>query len=101
MNDSNARTAAIELGDAVRRTASAAGLGVVVDCDRHWIEIELADQFGRAVPWEPYELEDANGALHRGRLDANGFARIAPLPAGSCNVSFPDLDRRSWKPAAG
>lgn len=32
-------------------------------------------------------------------LDGKGMARIDPVDAGTCKVSFPALDARDWQPA--
>jgi hypothetical protein len=66
---------------------------------KHWIEIKLADEAGKPVPGEPYQviLPDGTTAAS-GTLDENGFARVDDIEdAGSCKVIFPNRDKKSWK----
>jgi hypothetical protein len=65
--------------------------------EKTWLEIELVDEVGNPVPGEQYAVELPGGAIRMGRLDENGRARIEGLDPGACNVSFPNLDARSWK----
>jgi hypothetical protein len=62
-----------------------------------WIEIELADQDGAAVPAARYVIE-SSGVKYRGVLDSRGKAKV-PVRPGSCKVSFPDYDGPSWDKA--
>lgn len=64
-----------------------------------WIEIELVDLNDNPVPSEPYEVELPDGRMARGSLDHRGFARIEGIPAGTCKISFPNLDKNVWEPA--
>lgn len=64
-----------------------------------WIEIALVDESGGPVPGERYSVKLPDGTTQTGTLDGKGFARIAPIDPGSCDVSFPDLDRDAWKKA--
>jgi hypothetical protein len=62
-----------------------------------WIEIKLVDPDGKPVPNVGYAITAADGSTSRGTLDARGFARVEGLEAGSCIVSFPDIDAREYK----
>lgn len=64
-----------------------------------WIEIELVDTNGEPVPNEPYSLTLPDGVVRPGRLNGKGLVRITGIPAGNCEVTFPGLDGREWKPA--
>lgn len=64
--------------------------------DLSWIEIRLIDMEGNAVPRERYCVIDPNQEKHEGELDLAGSARIDGIPAGSCDITFPDRDRESW-----
>ncbi len=64
-----------------------------------FVEILLEDEAGMPVEGQRYRLVDAAGGVHEGRLGSGGIARIEPLPFGSCQLSFPDLDARDWGPA--
>jgi len=63
-----------------------------------WIEIKLVDEEGEPVPGELYRITLPDGSVVEGTLDAQGFARVDGLDPGSCKVTFPRLDERSWKP---
>jgi hypothetical protein len=63
----------------------------------HWIEIVLVDQENQPAPGVAYKIVGPDGALHTGALDQNGFARVDGLPAGTCQVSFPDLEDAVWE----
>ena len=65
-----------------------------------WFGLELVDQDGEPIPNEKYKVELPDGSTREGTLDAKGKARIDGIdPAGSCKVSFPDLDAADWKAA--
>jgi hypothetical protein len=62
-----------------------------------WIEIELLDDAGNPIPNEQYSIEIPGGSVRVGRLDGNGRARIEGLDPNTCKVSFPNLDKSSYK----
>ncbi|MEP7381524.1 MAG: hypothetical protein ABI910_07550 [Gemmatimonadota bacterium] len=77
--------------------------GVILPCPgnkpEHWIEIELADEDGAPVPDVEFRVVLPNGEAVRGYLDSTGSQRFGPFEAaGSCEVSFPNLDERSVRP---
>jgi type VI secretion system secreted protein VgrG len=64
-----------------------------------WIEIALVDQNNKPVPGEPYRVTLADGqTLAEGTTDDKGGARVEALDPGSCKVTFPKRDKRSWRP---
>jgi uncharacterized Zn-binding protein involved in type VI secretion len=63
-----------------------------------WVEIELVDGQGQPVPNEIYEVRLADGSLFRGELDGNGQARIEGIDPGTCQITFPNQDGKSWHP---
>jgi type VI secretion system secreted protein VgrG len=66
---------------------------------KHWIEIQLNDDDGKPVPGEPYKVTLADGTtVADGTLDDKGFARVDNIDPGTCQVTFPNLDKRSWDP---
>jgi hypothetical protein len=59
----------------------------------HWVGLELKDDAGEPLAGQAYELELPDGSVRRGKLDANGAARVTGLPTrGTCRVRFPALD---------
>ncbi len=66
-----------------------------------WVEIELVDQNGLPVAGEAWELISPSGKTYSGSLDANGRSHVAVDQPGTCQVSFPRLDRRAWSRTGG
>ena len=64
-----------------------------------WIEIELVDALGNPVAGETYRVKLSNGTVAEGTLDEKGFARLDPIESGNCEVTFPNMDGRSWDKA--
>jgi hypothetical protein len=65
---------------------------------RTWIEIQLIGEDDQPIPNAKYVLTLPGGATKTGTLDANGCARVDGIPAGTCKISFPDLDQEAWVP---
>jgi hypothetical protein len=68
--------------------------------ERAYIEISLIDDEGRPVPYEPYLVKLPDGSERRGFLDGSGLAVVRDIPAGTCQICFPDLDGELWQPMA-
>jgi hypothetical protein len=65
-----------------------------------FIEIELVDEEGNPVPGESFEVTLPDGTVVDGSLDDQGQARVEGIdPPGSCQITFPDLDKDAWKNA--
>ena len=65
---------------------------------RTWIEIQLIGDDDKPVPFAKYAVALPGGAIKNGTLDENGKARVEGIPAGTCKVSFPELDEDVWTP---
>lgn len=76
--------------------AAATGPAETQQTKKHWIEIVLKDEAGNPVPGETYEITVPDGTVARGSLDKNGMARVDGIDPGSCQVTFPNLDKDSW-----
>ena len=63
-----------------------------------WIEVQLIGEDDKPIPYEKYVIALPGGATRTGTLDENGRARVEGIPAGTCKVSFPDLDQDAWTP---
>jgi hypothetical protein len=62
-----------------------------------WIVIELLDDSDEPVAGERYAVTLPDGTVREGTLDDRGRATIEGIPeAGTCQVTFPDLDEAAW-----
>jgi len=59
----------------------------------HWIEFTLTDTENRPVPEQRYRVVDAAGAETVGVVDEKGYAKVSPVAAGTCKITFPGLDQ--------
>jgi type VI secretion system secreted protein VgrG len=57
----------------------------------------LLDQAGKPVPGEQYSIELPDGSTTEGTLDSQGRARVDGLDPGNCKISFPNIDKKSWR----
>lgn len=84
--------------------ATAAGDGgpkpksvIVVDPTKEgWIGLEVADTRKRPLANEDFVVTPPNHEPIRGKLDANGKARIEGIDPGTCQIEFPQIDRRDF-----
>lgn len=67
------------------------------DGEKTWIEIELVDEADEPVPGEKYRITLPDGRVASGTLDKNGFARVSGIDPGTCQITFPDLDKDAWE----
>lgn len=63
-----------------------------------WIEIELVDEEDQPVPGEKYRITLPDGKVAEGTLDEKGFARVDAIVPGTCQITFPNLDKDAWEP---
>ncbi|MEP6538280.1 MAG: hypothetical protein ABJF23_23280 [Bryobacteraceae bacterium] len=84
------------VGDPVKPCSTASSKRIVSADKKHWIEIALVDENGNPVAGQAYKVRLPNGQEFIGTLDSRGQARIDGIDPGTCKVSFPDLDERSW-----
>jgi hypothetical protein len=64
---------------------------------KDWIEIILVDMEGKPVPNVRYRITPPGGAPVEGRLNEHGQAGLYQIEAGSCKITFPDLDKEAWE----
>jgi len=67
------------------------------DPKKSWIEIEMVDEEDGPVSGEKYEIKLPDGKVSKGTLDQNGFARVDGIDPGTCQITFPDLDKEAWE----
>jgi len=65
---------------------------------KSWVEVSLKDQEGEPVPGERYQIKLPDGSVAEGTLNKEGFARVKGIDPGSCEITFPDVDRSAWEP---
>lgn len=64
-----------------------------------WVEIATVDADSRPLAHQKYRVEAPDGKVYEGFTGTDGIARIPGLKPGSCKITFPDLDGRSWAKA--
>ena len=66
-----------------------------------WIALELVyESNGKPVPGVAYEVTLPDGTtVASGSTDEKGFARVDGIDPGSCQISFPYLDKEAWEDA--
>ena len=64
-----------------------------------FLAIELVDANGKPVANARYRVTATDGTVKEGKLDADGKARVEPIPPGLCRVAFPTLDSGAWDAA--
>ena len=62
-----------------------------------WIEYQLVDDKGKAVPGVRYRVKSTDGSMIDGVFDKHGKARIASLDPGNCKIWLLDVDGKEWK----
>jgi hypothetical protein len=72
---------------------------VVSQAKTSWVEIELIDDEGLPVAFEPYQLQLPDGSTVEGNLDGKGQARVEGIDPGTCKVLFPNRHAKDWKRA--
>lgn len=64
-----------------------------------WIEVELVGEDDKPVAGERYRLTLSTGRVLEGSLNAQGRVRIERMVPGTCDLTFPRLDREAWSRA--
>ena len=64
-----------------------------------WIEIELVDEQGKPVPGEPFKMTLPDGSVFPGTLNEKGCYRLKGIDPGTCQITFPKLDKDAWEKA--
>ena len=68
---------------------------------KSWIELMLVyESNGLPVAGMAYEVTLPDGkTIASGSTDEKGFARVDNIDPGSCQISFPGLDKEAWEDA--
>jgi hypothetical protein len=87
----------IQTGDEDQATAVVATDGDAAPTTAtSWIAIHTVDALGDPVRGLRYRITLPDGNAREGKLDDRGLARIDGIAAGTCTISFPDLDSGDW-----
>ncbi len=62
-----------------------------------WIEIKLVDENDEPVLGERYRITLPDGSVDEGTLDEQRSVRIEGIDPGTCQVTFPNLDKNAWE----
>lgn len=62
-----------------------------------WISFSLKDDAGKPVANEPYLIKLADGTEQTGSLDEQGKMKLTGITPGSCQISFPRIDKGEWR----
>lgn len=57
----------------------------------------MLDKAGKPVANEKYRITAPDGTETEGFLDAQGQARVDGVDQGNCKITFPELDKKSWR----
>ena len=86
-------------GQATCGSKGSAGKSTVMSSKKKsWIAIKLVDEDGLCIPGEEYRITLPDGTAVEDYLDEKGFARVDGIDPGTCQVTFPELDKEAWKP---
>jgi type VI secretion system secreted protein VgrG len=91
-----AQISKIAAGSASSGTVQVAQLAPIQD-PRAFVLFTLADQDGKPVANEPFEVVLPDGAVKRGRTDGGGKAAVPGSKPGTAQVTFTELDGRTVK----
>jgi len=67
---------------------------------KSWIELEMVyESNGKPVAGVPFEMKLPDGTTASGTTDEKGVARVEGIDPGSCQITFPYLDKEAWEDA--
>lgn len=61
-----------------------------------WIEVVLVDAQDNPVAGQRYQITLPDNSVDDGTLDKDGKVRLEGIDPGTCKVTFPGYDGRSW-----
>lgn len=77
---------------------AAPGTPMIVPCDPTWIEVRLVDTENQPVAGERYRVRMPDQSIREGSLNEEGKVRFNGIPAGQCQVCFPEIHGSEWSP---
>ena len=84
-------------GSASSRPASSQPNSTADPEKKSWVEIQMVDEEDMPVSGVSYNVKIPDGTFRTGSLNGEGLARIEGIDPGTCEISFPDLDRDAWE----
>jgi len=63
-----------------------------------WVEIQMVDEAGVPVQGEQFKVTLPDGSEVEGQLDTGGLVRLEGIDPGTCQITFPNLDKNAWEP---
>ncbi len=96
---SSAAQVAAAASAAAAAKAAGAGANRVTDDSKKktWVEVELLDFNCRPIKGAKVEITLPDGSTTKGVLSGEGTFKVNGIDAGTCSVTFPDIDGREWK----
>lgn len=62
-----------------------------------WIEVELVGEDDKPITGELVQITVPDGRVYRSSTDHLGLVRVQGFKAGSCRITFPNLDQEAWE----
>lgn len=96
---SSAAQVAAAASAAAAANAAGAGANRVTEGTQKktWVEVELLDYNCRPIKGAKVEITLPDGSTTKATLSSEGNLRINNIDAGTCTVTFPDIDGREWR----
>lgn len=67
---------------------------------KHWIKVKLVDEAGKPVPGEVCKITLPDGRVTSRSTNQKGEVHVKGIKdAGSCQITFPNLDKDAWEEA--
>jgi hypothetical protein len=70
-----------------------------IKTQKTWVEFRLVDDDGAPIANAEFEVTLTDGSIMTGRLNSQGACRFENIDPGSCQIKFPEIDAKEWKPA--
>jgi type VI secretion system secreted protein VgrG len=67
--------------------------------EKAFVDLTVKDAAGKPVAYQLFTVEFPDGKVKTGYTDQDGKAHVPGAKEGTCKVSFPGLDGKSWRPS--
>jgi outer membrane protein OmpA-like peptidoglycan-associated protein len=65
--------------------------------EKHWIELQLADQDGKPVVGQPFRVLQGDRLVRQGSTNSEGWAGAEDIDPGTSTIVFHDIEEPAWK----